>query len=254
MNIIYENLKLKLQTISRNLKKGLQIFYNEYFIPFEKKILPIILVVFLYIYFLTFGVINIQELTSIFVNGNTNKIEINNAVDKKQLVKIISNIQKINKKLEKKINWINPYSSYMIVNTTTNTFRLYKGQKLIREGICSTGSYILLEAPDQRKWIFKTPRGVFRILGKTKSPVWIKPDWAFIEEGLPVPPPNHESRYEYGVLGDYALSLGQGYMIHGTLYKRFLGLPVTHGCIRLNDEDLEIVYKTLNIGSKVFIY
>ena len=61
-------------------------------------------------------------------------------------------------------------------------------------------------------------------------------------------------RYEYGTLGDYALSLGKGYLIHGTLYQRFLGLPVTHGCIRLGDEDLAEVYKNLNVGSKVFIY
>ena len=40
-------------------------------------------------------------------------------------------------------------------------------------------------------------------------------------------------------LGDYALALGDGYLIHGTIYKRFLGMPVTHGCVRLNDEDLE---------------
>jgi lipoprotein-anchoring transpeptidase ErfK/SrfK len=56
------------------------------------------------------------------------------------------------------------------------------------------------------------------------------------------------------VLGDYAMSLGDGYLMHGTLYKRFLGMPVTHGCVRLNDEDLEAIYNTLNIGSKVYIF
>jgi lipoprotein-anchoring transpeptidase ErfK/SrfK len=56
------------------------------------------------------------------------------------------------------------------------------------------------------------------------------------------------------VLGDYALILGKGYMIHGTLYQRLIGSPVTHGCVRLLDDDLEAVYKTLPIGSKVFIY
>jgi L,D-transpeptidase YbiS len=75
-----------------------------------------------------------------------------------------------------------------------------------------------------------------------------------VEEGLPIPPVNHPSRYEYGILGDYALSLGNGYLIHGTLYKRFLGMPVTHGCVRLNDEDLELVYKSMSIDGKVFIY
>ncbi|MGE4587261.1 MAG: L,D-transpeptidase, partial [Mangrovibacterium sp.] len=59
---------------------------------------------------------------------------------------------------------------------------------------------------------------------------------------------------ERGVLGEYALSLGDGYLIHGTLYQRFLGLPVTHGCIRMNDGDLETVFKTLPVGARVFIY
>jgi lipoprotein-anchoring transpeptidase ErfK/SrfK len=31
-------------------------------------------------------------------------------------------------------------------------------------------------------------------------------------------------------------------------------MPVTHGCIRLNDDDLAVIYKTLDFGSKVYIY
>ena len=62
------------------------------------------------------------------------------------------------------------------------------------------------------------------------------------------------SRYEYGVLGDYAMSLGDGYLIHGTIYKRFIGMPVTHGCVRLGDEDLKAIFNTLSIGSKVYIF
>jgi len=95
---------------------------------------------------------------------------------------------------------------------------------------------------------------MFKVLNKVKDPVWKKPDWAFIEEGLKVPSANHPSRFEYGSLGDYALYLGQGYLIHGTLYKRYLGMPVTHGCVRMGDEDLEVVFKSLKIGSKVYIY
>ncbi|MBN3035670.1 MAG: L,D-transpeptidase [Bacteroidales bacterium] len=162
--------------------------------------------------------------------------------------------EKESDRLRKKLAGMTPNEAYLVVNTSANTFRLYKRRKLIREGVCSTGSYILLEAHDERKWIFSTPTGIRRIRGKTQSPVWRKPDWAFVEEGLPVPPPGAPDRFEYGVLGDYALSLGDGYLIHGTLYKRFLGLPVTHGCIRMGDEDLEAVYKNLQVGSRVFIY
>ena len=169
----------------------------------------------------------------------------------KRLIKATDNSVK---NLTRKFAGLSSNSAYIVINTTANRFYLFGNQKLIRQGTCSTGSYILLESGEEQKWIFKTPKGQFRIQGKTTSPVWIKPDGAFIEEGLPVPPPNHESRYERGVLGDYALSLGHGYLIHGTLYQRFLGLPVTHGCIRLSDEDLNVVYHTLNIGSRVFIY
>lgn len=157
-------------------------------------------------------------------------------------------------RLQKKLDRLTPGGVYLIVNTSDNRFYLYKNKEQIRTGLCSTGSYIKLELNDEKNWIFETPKGVFSIKGKITSPVWRKPDWAFVEEGLPVPPANDPSRYEYGVLGDYALSLGGGYLIHGTLYKRFLGQPVTHGCIRMNDEDLEAVYQTLPIGAKVFIY
>ncbi len=157
-------------------------------------------------------------------------------------------------RLTRKLDAATPKGAYIVINTTTNTFRLYNRKELVREGSCSTGSYVKLVKEDEREWMFKTPKGIFRIQGKVNKPVWRKPDWAFIEEGLPVPPAGHPSRFEYGVLGDYALSLGDGYLIHGTLYQRFLGMPVTHGCVRLGDEDLKIVFNTLSVGSKVFIF
>ena len=83
--------------------------------------------------------------------------------------------------------------------------------------------------------------------------MWKKPDWAFVEEGKPIPR-NPAERFEYGTLGEYALYLGQGYMIHGTLYERLLGRSVTHGCIRLGREDLRVVWKSTAIGTPVYIY
>ena len=157
--------------------------------------------------------------------------------------------------LERKLTSYIPTQTYLVVNTVDNEFFLYRNRRLIREGYCSSGSYTLLRTKDgEKEWIFKTPRGRFTIQGKITHPVWRRPDWAFVEEGLPIPGPGDPSRYEYGVLGDYAMSIGDGYLIHGTLYKRQLGMPVTHGCIRLNDDDLEAVFSALSIGSKVYIY
>ena len=158
------------------------------------------------------------------------------------------------KRLETTYERYSTTQPFFIVNTTENKFSLYNRGDIVRQGNCSTGSYILLDAGDERKWMFETPKGLFRIQGKTESPVWRKPDWAFVEEGLPIPSSSSRLRYERGVLGDYALSIGNGYLIHGTLYKRLLGMPVTHGCVRMDDPDLEAVFNTLGIGSKVFIF
>ena len=193
---------------------------------------------------------NIQDALLVFKSSEKREP----SSEKVDAHKYIEQLKKENSTLERRLNSLLPTSGYMVVNTTENNFKLYRSRKLSLEGYCSTGSYVLLEADSAQKWIFKTPKGVFRILGKTESPVWKKPDWAFIEEGLPVPHPHASERFEYGVLGDYALSLGDGYLIHGTLYKRQLGMPVTHGCIRLGDEELEAVYFTLQHGSKVYIF
>lgn len=149
---------------------------------------------------------------------------------------------------------LTPNAPYLIINTSENRIYLMSGRKLLHEGVCSSGSYVLLKASNNQQWMFSTPRGSFRVLGKQTAPVWRMPDWAFVEEGLPVPPPHAAERYEPGVLGEYGIDFGNGYLIHGTLYQRLLGMPVTHGCIRLGDEDLRIVYRHLQLGAKIFIY
>ena len=93
----------------------------------------------------------------------------------------------------------------------------------------------------------------FTVQSKLINPVWVKPDWAFIEEGLAVPR-SQADRIEPGVLGEYALGFGKGYFIHGTLYTRLLGKNVTHGCIRLNDEDLKSVYQLAKVGTPIMIF
>lgn len=181
--------------------------------------------------------------------------KVTDAQDVSELSQVKKDLEKTIKVTEKKLNGFKPSRDYIIVNSINNEFYLYSKGEMIHTGICSTGSSTILEAKAKnKKWVFRTPQGVFKVRTKIKDPIWIKPDWAFIEEGLPVPSATDPSRYEYGSLGDYALSIGNGYLIHGTLYQRFLGLPVTHGCIRLNDKDLEIVYNTLEIGSSVYIY
>jgi lipoprotein-anchoring transpeptidase ErfK/SrfK len=181
----------------------------------------------------------------------TNDRELRNDKNYKKQTALLS---KENQRLSKKYSSYTSGQSYIVINTTDNRFFLYRNKQLIRVGSCSTGSYKKLQTAGGQSWTFKTPRGKFTIQGKRTHPAWHRPDWSFIEEGSPVPPKDSPLRWEASVLGDYAMDLGDSYMIHGTIYTRFLGMPVTHGCVRLNDEDLEAVFNTLNIGSKVYIF
>jgi L,D-transpeptidase ErfK/SrfK len=156
--------------------------------------------------------------------------------------------------LQDKLSGLMPEKPYILINTHENKFVLRNAMDTIRTGMCSTGKDEILIYPDGTRKPFKTPRGIFSVQLKRTDPVWTKPDWAFIEEGLKPPSARSAERYDDATLGKYALNIGDGYMLHGTLYQRFLGLPVTHGCVRLGDADLEVIFKTLDKGAKVFIY
>jgi hypothetical protein len=226
---------------------------NEKLISFIRVTLyilvPILLAVFLFFFFL-FIAPGLKEINSGHKTKITNDQDLKkDAAYKKQLTLMSKNIQQ----LSKKYNTYTSGQSYIVINTTDNKFSLYKNKKLVREGLCSSGANKILQT-EKKTYIFKTPKGKFSITGKRKNPYWHRSDWDYIEQGLPVPPKDDPSRWEDNVLGDYALDLVDGYMIHGTIYKRLMGMPVTHGCVRLGDEDLEIVFNTLSIGSKVYIF
>jgi len=144
--------------------------------------------------------------------------------------------------------------TFVVVDTYRNRLQVRKGDQLVREAICSTGSGVRLRDPrNGREWIFDTPSGEVKIWRKRRDPVWIKPDWAFIEEGYE-PPKGMRDRVDDYSLGDYALDMPDGYIIHGTVFKTLLGRRVTHGCIRLGDEDLKFVYDTVPVGARVFLF
>ena len=157
-------------------------------------------------------------------------------------------------KLEKQLAALQPKGTFIVVDVVEQKVFLRRGDQVLREAVCSAGTGAILRDPKSGKeWIFDTPRGVRKVKEKKKDPVWTKPDWAFVEEGEPLPRKWSE-RIDEATLGEYALYLGDGYMIHGTLYQRYLGRPVTHGCIRLGDDDLEAVYQASPVGTPVLLF
>lgn len=159
-----------------------------------------------------------------------------------------------NAQLQARMKAQGPWGIYIVVDTAANRLYLVQDQKIIKDVVVSCGSGdVLEETGGTRKWIFDTPRGEFSVTSKLVNPTWIKPDWAFIEEGEK-PPAKFDDRVDNDSLGDYALGFGDGFFIHGTLYTRLLGRNVTHGCVRVGDKDLKDVFQTVPLGARIYIF
>jgi L,D-transpeptidase YbiS len=146
-----------------------------------------------------------------------------------------------------------PSETHIAIDTNSNVILVWENGLLLRQGICSTGmrkEFVY----GKKRFFFETPKGIREVLKKKESPVWSMPDWAFYEEGKEPPPHDSPERLDDVTLGAYALSLGDGYLIHGTIYKRNMGKSVTHGCVRLDDGDLEFVFNAAQVGTKVYIF
>ncbi len=139
------------------------------------------------------------------------------------------------------------------VDVARNVLYLFQDGRLIDKASVATGSETVLKK-GKKTWLFHTPRGRMKVLRKIEDPVWVKPDWAYIEEGKSVPPADSPRRQVRGKLGKYALDLGDGILIHGTDDIESFGKRVSHGCIRVPDDTLEEVWKATSAGTPVYIF
>lgn len=133
--------------------------------------------------------------------------------------------------------------------------RLYllDGARVVWSARIGTGTGDTLEGAG-RRWDFSTPRGRFRVQLKERDPVWWLPDWVFVERGEPVPPPGSPARRVEGELGAAALYLTEEIAIHGTDQPELLGDDVSHGCIRMSNDDVLRLYEELEVGAPVIIH
>src|SRR5258708_30102977 len=97
---------------------------------------------------------------------------------------------------------------------------------------------------------WKTPEGTTKIVSRQKDPVWVVPKSVrdeHAEDGdkLPVQVPAGPDN----PLGAFEFRLGwPSYLIHGTNKPYGVGMPSSHGCIRLYPEDIPAVFDTIPTG------
>jgi len=71
-----------------------------------------------------------------------------------------------------------------------------------------------------------------------------------------IPPITAAQRRVPDALGPYKLDMGDGYLIHGThVYnKESIGQAVSHGCVRMRNEDVTRLYAMVDPGTRVVIF
>lgn len=102
---------------------------------------------------------------------------------------------------------------------------------------------------------WETPLGSSEVTDKARDPSWYVPASVRRENrelGYPDPavvPPGPDNP-----LGKFVLKLGiPGYLIHGTNQPYGVGMRVSHGCVRLYPENIELLYELVDRGEKVMI-
>jgi lipoprotein-anchoring transpeptidase ErfK/SrfK len=200
---------------------------------------------------------------------------------------------------------------YLVVSIADRRLWYKRGDETLystRVGVGSGKTLVKQNGRDEYK--FDTPRGRLVVQSKEGDPVWVPPDWHFLEVAkkkklglvkltrgaqLPAPdgsvitvvgndvvkkypngqevpfetgegreivvgrnvivPPYGTNQRRYtGTLGTHRLNLGDGYALHGTDNPASVGHAVSHGCVRLRDEDIDYLYSIVPVGTPVFIY
>lgn len=200
---------------------------------------------------------------------------------------------------------------YIVVSIEEHRLWYRLGDSVIFTTRVATGSGKVLErSGGDSHWRFETPRGRLKVVSKEIAPVWVPPDWHYVEQaqkrglgivrlnrGQEIPlgdgravavagsnvvirspdgsvtplsasdgreivaggnviiPPFGTTQRKYeGVLGTHRLNIGDGYALHGTNQPESIGRSVSHGCVRLLNEDIAKLYEMVPVGTPVFIY
>jgi hypothetical protein len=119
------------------------------------------------------------------------------------------------------------------INIPAYKLYLYRGTDLYRDYDIAVGK---AETP--------SPAGDFTVAIKINNPTWYSPD----HKQDPIPPgPDNP-------LGKFWLGLDiEGYGIHGNSAPWSIGSPISSGCFRMYNQDIEQLFNTVSVGTPVQI-
>jgi lipoprotein-anchoring transpeptidase ErfK/SrfK len=139
------------------------------------------------------------------------------------------------------------------ISLSEHRLDVLEGGRVVWSATIGTGTGEVLEGAGQF-WDFSTPPGRYRVQLKERDPVWILPDWYFVKRDQPIPPLQSPERRLEGALGAAALYLTEEIAIHGTDQPELLGDAISHGCIRMSNEDVLRLYEEIEVGTPVIVH
>ena len=126
-----------------------------------------------------------------------------------------------------------PAGQSIRVNLASQELRTYEDGRLVKTYKVAVG------APD-----FKSPQGERAITKVVWNPWWNPPKHSAWAQDYQSTPPGAENP-----MGPVKMDIGSLYFIHGNNDPISIGHAVTHGCIRLLDEDAEEVARRIQHGA-----
>jgi lipoprotein-anchoring transpeptidase ErfK/SrfK len=130
------------------------------------------------------------------------------------------------------------YPSYLTLDRSTFTLRLWKDLKLAKAYTVAVGQEGL-----------ETPAGLYHIQEKEENPSWHVPNsaWAGSLAGQVIPPgPEDPIKARW-------MGIFEGAGIHGTEEVESLGSAASHGCVRMSIPDVEELYPQVEVGTPIYI-
>jgi L,D-transpeptidase ErfK/SrfK len=102
---------------------------------------------------------------------------------------------------------------------------------------------------------WNTPIGLTSIVAKKANPSWVVPESIHQEHAQKGDSlPKVVAAGPDNPLGLYAMRLGfPSYLIHGTNKPYGIGMQISHGCVQLYPEDIEVLFKKASVGMPVRI-
>jgi lipoprotein-anchoring transpeptidase ErfK/SrfK len=122
--------------------------------------------------------------------------------------------------------------------------------------------YLLLNLSDRRVYVYKdgklqasypvaigrsgweTPTGTFAVINMEQNPIWQNP---FTQEIIPAGSQNPLGVAWIGFLSNGGAEIG----FHGTTNEKLIGQAVSHGCVRMRNQDILKLYQQVTIGMPV---